>query len=375
MSAVPSSGLGAVLTNYNEPLEVKELKVAPPEPGSLLVAVESATVCGSDVHLWEGLLAGVLPIQLPVVPGHEVVGRIVEFGHGADVDSVGTPLRIGDRVVWAHEGCRRCYNCTVVGDETLCSNRRVGMMSSCAEPPYVSGSFAEYNTVWPQSGRVRVPDAVSSDWASAASCALRTVVNAVERAGRIDFLDTVVIQGAGPLGLFATALVAVHSPRKLIVVGAPEERLALAREWGADVTVSVDEYPGRDERVAAIQAATDGRDADVVFELSGGQTAFGEAVDVAARSGRIVITGTVGGQPQPVTAHNITNHNLSVVASFGGMVDSYWKALEFMQAFRDRFDWDRMMGTHYGLDGATTALERMQRGLEIKPVIVPAGVG
>ena len=83
MSSMPEAGRAAVVTAWGAPTEIREYELTPPPPGGLLVRVERATVCGSDVHAWEGALAGGFDIELPIILGHETVGRIVAFGEGA----------------------------------------------------------------------------------------------------------------------------------------------------------------------------------------------------------------------------------------------------------------------------------------------------
>lgn len=371
---MPETALAAVVREYRKPTEIVEYPVPEPEPGALVVAVDVATMCGSDVHCWEGAYEGVLPIELPLILGHEVVGRVTAIGAGAEFDSMGTPVSIGDRVVWTHEPCGRCRACTIDKEPTLCPHRKLGMMTSADQFPHFNGTFAQYSYVWPRAGRLVVPDDVSSPWASAASCALRTMVNAVERAGRIDYLDTVLIQGAGPLGLFATALAATHSPQRIIVIGAPEERLAVARAYGADHTISIDEHPDPERRAALVRELTDGRGAAIGFEVSGGRTAIGEGVEMIAPNGTYVLVGSVGGPPQPVAANRIVTRGLTVRGSFGGDIDSYYKAMEFLRAHGDRFDWDLVLGQEYTLDRLTDAFEAMQGFRDIKPVIRP-GLG
>ena len=80
----------AVLTEFGKPLEIRKFPILGPEPGGLVVAVEAATVCGTDVHNWQGHTSSLKP---PVVPGHEGVGRIIAFGDHAEADSRGTPRR------------------------------------------------------------------------------------------------------------------------------------------------------------------------------------------------------------------------------------------------------------------------------------------
>lgn len=371
MSALPETALAAVLYDYNEPLRVEELPVVAPEPGALLVKVAAATVCGSDVHIWEGALEGVLPIERPIVLGHEIVGEVAAIGAGAERDSVGREVRIGDRVVWEHEACGHCPTCTLLRSPSLCPTRRIGQLQTARRPPYSAGGFAQYSYVWPRSGRIIVPDEVETEWASAASCALRTVMNAFDRVGRIDFLDRVLIQGSGPLGLFATAVARTYGAGEIIVIGAPADRLEIARAWGADVTIDIAEHPDRADRIAMVRELT-GDGVEVAFELSGGRDAFSEGLEMVARAGRYMIVGTIGGDPQLVSAHLVTNRELTVMGTYGAEIGSYHKALEFMRRTRSDYDFGLMLGERYGLDEVAVALERNRSLKEIKPIVDPA---
>lgn len=371
---VESVGKAAVLEHFNEPLVVQEFPVPAPTQGALLVKIELATVCGSDLHVWANHLGSTYSLPLPLVLGHEMVGEIVAIGEGADVDSLGEPLKLGDRVIWSNEGCGRCYECTVLHEQRLCTNRKLVGLTGSSSAPHFTGAFAEYGYITPGQGRVRVPDAVESGWASAASCALRTVINTVEAAGRIDYLDSVVVQGSGPLGLFATALVSTLGPQNLIVIGAPADRLKLAEEWGASATVSIEDFASTEERRERVLQLTGGRGASVVLELSGGRGAVAEAIDMLQPAGRLIISGTVGGDRQSIDASRITTRGLRVQGSMSGDIDSYYKALRFLEQHQGRFDWNRMLGKEYGLDEVTDALHAMQRMEEIKPVIVPGSV-
>jgi L-iditol 2-dehydrogenase len=364
-------GRAAVLTDYNQPFEIREYPVPEAEDGAIVVRVDVATVCGSDVHIWDGSLAAINPLPLPLILGHEVVGEVVALGRGADVDSVGAAVRVGDRMIWAPAACGHCDECSVARRPELCPNRQYPAMSSCEGPPHFGGGFAEYSYVRPNQGRIRVPDDVSSEWAAAGSCALRTVINAFERVGQIDYRHTVVIQGAGPLGLFATAFAATHSPKSIVVIGGPEERLEVAREWGADGIVAIEPGQSAADRVEAVRELTGGG-GDVVLEMSGARGAVAEGIEMAARGARYGVVGTVGGAPQEIKAHLITHRALTLVGTFSGDVDSYAKALRFLRANQTRFDWNRMITRRYGLDDVTTCMERMMRFEEIKPVVIPS---
>jgi L-iditol 2-dehydrogenase len=206
MSSLPNTCRVAALVGAGRPLEILEMKVPDQlEAGSILVKVEAATVCGTDVHVWQDTVSASAVRQYPVILGHEMTGRIVGFGAGPRTDSVGQPLSQGDRIVWTSGFCGRCLDCTVGHQPTTCRSWRAYMTERCTEYPYLTGSFSEYCYVFLTSGRVKVPDEMSDQVASASSCTLRTVVQAFDRLGNLEGHQTVLIQGEGPLGLFAVA--------------------------------------------------------------------------------------------------------------------------------------------------------------------------
>jgi threonine dehydrogenase-like Zn-dependent dehydrogenase len=255
---------------------------------------------------------------------------------------------------------------------TLCANRRMGMMMCSDRQPHFTGTFGQYGYVWPRAGRIIIPEEVKDTWASAGSCALRTAINAVESTGGVDYLDSVVIQGAGPVGLFTTAVVSTHSPKQIIVIGAPEERLQVAREWGATHTISIEEHPDPQERIALVRELTGGRGATVAFEDSGAPGALGEGVEMMARNGRYILVGALSGPSQDLPISRVTSRGLTLRGWFGGHTDAYYKAVVFLRDQRHRFDWDRLFTQTYGLDEIDLAIHAMQVNGEMKPVILPS---
>src|SRR5690606_19378147 len=148
----------------------------------------------------------------------------------------------------------------------MCLNRTAYGHVSMEDWPYLMGGFAQHAYVLPGSGRVRVPETVPDALASMASCALRSVVNAVEQAGRVGPEHTVVVQGAGPLGILATGLFAQAGAGRVVTVGAPAARLELATAFGADEVVSLEDTPEAADRLERVRAATGGLGADLVAE-------------------------------------------------------------------------------------------------------------
>jgi threonine dehydrogenase-like Zn-dependent dehydrogenase len=236
--------------------------------------------------------------------------------------------------------------------------------------PYLVGGFAEYGYVLPEAGRVRVPDNVSNELASLSSCALRSVMNAIDVLDGIGVTEVVVVQGAGPLGLLATAVAKLSGARCVITIGAPDTRLAIAAEFGADETISI-EKALPEERLERVRAATNGRGADIVMEFTGHPHAFNEGLDLIRRGGRYVVVGQLGSGTTTFRPALIVSKQLRILGSLSGRAKAYWKALEFISMHRSTIPFEHMISNHYTLDQVTIAMERMRKYEEIKPVIEP----
>jgi threonine dehydrogenase-like Zn-dependent dehydrogenase len=245
------------------------------------------------------------------------------------------------------------------------------MRTNCERFPYLVGGFAQYCYVFPPSGRVRIPDGVPDGVASAASCALRTVVHAFERVGRLEPHQRVVIQGAGPLGLFATAMANHAGVSEVIVVGAPERRLGLARRWGASAVVSVEEWPTAEARLARVRELTGGLGAEVVLELSGAPYAFAEGLDFLRPGGRYAVVGQLGGPLTPVQAALIVRKGATILGVQSADIGQFWKALEFVRGTAGRYDFEAMLTGRYPLDRINEAIQQMKAFGEIKPLVLP----
>ena len=359
----------ASVREFGAPLEIVDVPAPEPEPGALLVRMLVSTVCGSDVHAWHGQID--LPVTLPVMLGHEGVGEVVALGAGAHLDSAGSPVRVGTRLVWTPESCGHCRGCTVLRDETSCSNRRYGMFASCADFPYCTGTFGDHAYITPRSGRVAVPDGIADTWASAASCALRTAVRAFERLGTIAIGDDVLVQGAGPVGLFTVALAATRGARRVIVIDGSAPRLDVARRWGATDTIDIAALPDPADRKERVLELTGGNGPAVGFEMSGALGAFPEGVELMGRAGRYVVAGTMGGPAQPVYVPAIAAKNLDILGVVSADAGTMARSFEFMASHRQTFDWDLVIGPRFPLERATQALERMRLQEAGKPVIDP----
>ena len=358
----------AVLRSHAEPLSIEELPLPQQiEPGAALVRITCATLCGTDVHLWSGAMTW--PGMLPIVLGHEMVGVVEAAGDGA-VDALGRPVQVGQRIGWSESTCGHCYGCSVLRQPVACSSRGYGFLQRADRPPYATGGLSEFCYVTPGAAKLILPDDVEDVWAAAAGCALKTVTRAVSNAGGIRVGSRVVIQGAGALGIFATALASMSGASTVVTIGAPDDRLEVARAFGADATLGLD-ISGA-ERVAAVMELTNGRGADLVLDLAGGSGVGGEAVQMAAQGGVFVVVGSTGPAAEPLPLGAIMGKELTVHGSLNGDIGDYHRAVELLPQLSKRFPLDRLFSPPVGLSGASDALAAMSKLGQIKAVILPS---
>lgn len=370
MVEIPKKSRVALLVEYGKPLEMGERPIPEVEPNAILVKNELAGVCGTDVHQWRGKMG--IKAPLPNIMGHETVGRIVKLGEGRTHDSAGIPLKVGDRILWAHVECGECYYCKILREPCCCTNK-IWYAYHCAdEYPYLWGGYADYSYIIPKTDVVKVPDELSNEEVVGIACAFRTSMAAYERMGGYIPGESVVIQGSGPIGLYALALAVAGGAGRIIVIGGPSERLAMARKWGAEYVVDIDEIVDPAARLAKIMELTDGRGADVVVEGSGGKTAFQEALDMVRPAGRISVIGQTSLEhTNTIQPGKLLFKHVKIFGQKGANIQHYYFALRFILKQRRRFSFADIVTNTYSLEQANEALAAMASFKEMKAGIEP----
>lgn len=367
MPNIPKTCKAAVLVEYGKPDVIQEVKIPEIEPGGILVKVLMAGICGTDVHQNLGDLN--IKSPLPNIQGHEVIAQIVKLGEGRTVDIAGEAIKVGDRIMWAHKFCGECYYCKIVRKPYMC-NKSSGY--GFANPELLRGGFAEYEYVMPGTEIVRVPDVVKDEEALGVGCALRSVVSGFERLqahSAIGIADTVVVQGCGPIGLYSTILAANSGAGKIIVIGAPAERLKLAKEWGSTHVINIDEVKNHEERVKTVMNLTNGIGADFAIEGTGFPIAFDQGFDFLCKGGTYLVLGQTSDNTITFAPGKVMKKQAIVIGNGGADIRHFYKALKFIQAYRDKYDFSKMISRKYCLEDINDALLSMRNGTDIKAAI------
>ncbi|MEO6214309.1 MAG: zinc-binding dehydrogenase [Vicinamibacterales bacterium] len=345
--------LAAVMTAPRHPIVIREFDRPDLPPGGALLRTARSEVCGTDVHLWHGRLAGV---PYPIIPGHVSAGTLEQVrGRLTGID--GSDLREGDRVAFfdVHRTCGRCRACTVHRTPTRCAARRVyGITDSADEGLFGGWSQAVY--LEPGVGLARLADSIDFDDYIGGGCGLLTAVHILERAA-LRPADSVIVQGTGAVGLSAIALARLGGASTIIAIGAPKERLDLAVRMGADHVLDLTTTTS-EERLTVVRGFTHGEGADVVIEAAGDAAAVPEGLDLARDGGRYVIAGhyTDAGETTINPHRQINRKHLEIRGCWGSEPGHFLRALSFLERYARQVPWREVGGRTYPLTALNDAL-------------------
>jgi threonine dehydrogenase-like Zn-dependent dehydrogenase len=357
----------AVLERYGEPFVIREYEVPDPEPGGLVVGVSQSSICGSDLHMWRGdSVLSPIPAGGRAM-GHEGTGTICKLGAGVTHDSLGQPVAEGDRIVHSVIiGCNSCHMC-LRGDANLCVNKIATPPASIA--PHFVGTFADYYYVRPDQPFFRAPDELSDEVLSPVNCAMGTVTQGLISAG-VGEGDSVVIQGAGGLGLIGIAMAKDMGADRVIVVDRLANRLELAARFGADYLINIDDLDTPADRIAAVWDYTRGRGADVALELVGHSALLPEGVSMLRPGGTYVDIGLwFAGQPISFDPSTIVMSGKRIIGSGMYRPALLPKILDFLVRTKDRLPFDRLVSHHFALDDINDAFRQSEWDMTETPIV------
>jgi L-iditol 2-dehydrogenase len=332
------------------PGDLREEEIAVPTPGrgEIVLKVEAALTCGTDVKT----LRRGHPVMIPRVPtvfGHEFAGTVAALGAGV------TGVREGDRAVAANSApCGDCPPCLA------------GRPNLCEDLLFVNGAYGEYIALPPRlvaRNLVRLGEvpAARAAFAEPLACALL----GIERA-RVEAGHTVVVLGHGPLGCLL-GMVAAARKARVIIVGKAGWRFERVRALG--IAECVDVTAGGDV-VATLRALTGGRGADVAIDATGRPEVWEQAVAAVGRGGSVVFFGGCApGTSITVDTRRAHYEELSLLGAFHHTPEVFRRAVDLLEA--RTIDPDGLITDRMGLPSVRRALDMMARGEALKVLIEP----
>lgn len=357
----------AICYEYGQPLVVEDVELAAPRDGEVRVRLAATAVCHSDVHL----LAGDWPGVLPVVAGHEAAGIVEEIGPNV------TTVKRSDRVVVSLlRSCGRCFQCTNGSPHTcvgLFALDQESRLRNRAGQSLTHGirtaAFAE-SVVVEQSQLAHVPDDMPLDCAALLGCGVITGVGAVRNTARVQAGQSVVIIGAGGVGLNAIQGAVLAGANPIIAVDRVESKLIAAQHFGA--THVFNGATTEPKEIARAIKKTIGRGADYVFVTVGSPEAAAQAQGMLRPGGTIVI---VGMPPVKATValkmFDIVWNEHRIIGSRMGSTRFQEDVPRLVEAWRNgKLRLEELISARYPLEEINEAIASMSRGQALRNLIV-----
>ncbi len=357
-------------------------------PKGALIRIAACGVCGTDLHILRGHWPDRLP--WPLTLGHELAGVLEEVGPELAADYLGQPIGKGDRVMipplMACGTCDYCVNYPSRANRCL-NPTYYGRKIPYERPPHLWGGWADAVFLdleaFPATKLYRLPDDMPLMVGTLVEpfASVTRAFNRAQSLGDEGFQpgDSVVIQGSGPIGLLAVVAARARRAATVVVVGAPEQpRLAICRAFGADATVSIDEFRSPDDRIRAVREAVGGYGADLVVDATGNPSAGPEGIEMLRDGGTFVEMGqfTDAGS-YDTNWHRMCVKEVQILGSWAFTPAEVGQAMHDLHAVQADYDWSMMQRTFPLTEqGVADAIAAAMNFETMKSTIVPdAGIG
>jgi len=361
------TGKAIIFNGAGKPLEEKEFPIPKNiDPEEVLVQILLSTVCSSDVHTW----LGHRPFPTPSILGHEMVGKIIVIGKNIVQDYVGNKIQIGDRIVWSMTvSCGECYFCTTAGLPQKCLNLyKYGHVKSDVEP-YFTGGYAKYIILKKGSYIFKVPSELSDEETAPLMCAASSVTSGLD-AAHFSQCDYVVIQGCGALGLYTAAFTKELGAKKIIVVDVIEERLQLAKQFGADYLINAESA----DVISSVLDITEQRGADYVIEVTGSSKVIEQGIKLLRIGGKYILLGAIyPGNNFTIDSSELITKCLEIFGRHNYAPSHLETAIKLVQNSKNKYPYSKLVGPdfEFSKDGVEMAFKSLENKESIRPKIIP----
>jgi len=331
--------------------EIREVKIPAFGRTDVLVKVKVASICGTDLHIynWDRWAQG--RIHPPLIPGHEFCGEVVAYGNEV------TSVKEGDFVsAEMHVACGKCPQCRT-GEAHICQNVRIIGVDA-------DGAFAEFVRI-PESNIWKLDPAIPQEYASI----LDPLGNAVHTvlAGEIA-ARTVAITGCGPIGLFAIAVARAVGAAQVFAIEVNEHRRRVAAQMKADVVLD----PSKDDVLSTVMQRTAGLGVDVVLEMAGHPEAIRTAFDIVRRGGRISLLGLTSKPISLNFSEDIIFKGLTIQGINGRrMYQTWYQMTALLKA--GKLDLHPVITDRMAMKDFSKGMERLTTGEASKILLYPNG--
>ena len=324
------------------PFEICEVPVEV-SANTVLVRVNLATICGSDLHTVSGRRGA----DVPCVLGHEAVGTVAAPTdlHAAD----GKQLREGDRIVWSlTTSCGACHYCVTKKLPQKCETMFKYGHAQCVGEDTLSGGFASHIQLKAGTAIYKIPDTIQDAEAAPINCALATVINGLETISTYPG-ETAIVHGAGTLGIYAVCYLREKGYETVAIVDKNASRLQMAEQFGATHILNADTTS--DEEISAIlKQITDGRGIDLAVEVSGAPSALPDMINCLAIGGRCLTLGYVYPLENiPFNVHQLVTKCITLQGVHNYHPTVLKTALGFIEKNRTRYPFAELIGKTYPL--------------------------
>lgn len=282
-----------------DPVKVEDNPLPRIDPDEILLKIRAASVCHSDVHV----VSGVIPVNGPVVLGHEIAGDIEQLGENVE------NIKKGDRaIVHFVTPCGDCNFC-LTGNTNVCKNiNSLPMYGFSADGGYAQYMKVNYKRL------VRLPSELPYEFGSTLCCAGVTAMHAVKSAGKINLGDIIAVYGTGGVGMYILQIAKLCGATTAIAVGRTEDKLQMAQQsFGADAAVNLT----KEKLTDGIKRITGGKGVNAVFDFVVNNESIENSTKILANTGRLILVG-IGREPVVLNPKRLTFKEASVVGSSVG---------------------------------------------------------